>query len=186
MYKKKLLLLFVLFIIFIIGSIGGFLFCKTKSNCASSQVDNNSTYLAGWEAAKKRLYDGGYYNDGSEKYPVYSLTGEIKNKSKTDITIKIKPLSPLADQSLDNRIININNIKIYKLSSKNEEQYNKELAEYSVKNKNNPEPTEEPPVKYEKKEINISDLTIGQTISVYSKSDIRNEEKINGYEIVAN
>lgn len=167
-------------------------FAKTGS------VISNNNYQAGWDAAKKRISDGGFYPAASSE--VKSVTGEIKDISNGKITLKIRPLDLLADPALDERVIIVDSsANIFSQEPKDQKEFSAEMAEYSKQLKNNQAqaaavttgtstaPIEvtflTPPNGFIKTEIAISDLKVGQTVSVMADKNIKEVKEFSAVEI---
>ena len=153
-----------------------------NKNGAMSTGENS--FQAGWDAAKKRLADSGFVSPNGNM-EIKSLNGEIKEVNGDKITLTIRPLEPLADESLNTRIIIVNSdTKIYSLEMKDQEKYMAEMAAYEKKRK-----ATDPiilPESFIKTEISILDLAIGQIISVIADKDIKEVSEFNAVEIRSN
>jgi len=150
------------------------------------------TFQAGWEAAKKRLAESGFMPMAGDM-EIKTIDGEILEKGKDSITLKIFPLEPLADPNLDNRTVKLDsNTKIYKFINKDQEQYRKEMEAFDEKNKEvmeNPEsaPGSLPlyPELFIKEEIDLAELQIGRRVTVQSADDIKDKKEFIAAEISA-
>lgn len=166
-------------------------------NKSGTLIPNNN-YQAGWDAAKKRMSDGGFYPASSSE--VKSVTGEIKDISNGKITLKIRPLDLLADPVLDERIITIDSTtKIFSQEPKDQKEFFAEMTEYDKQLKNNQAKaatvttgtstapieiaTLTPPNGFIKTEIALSDLKVGQTVSVMADKNIKEVKEFNAIEI---
>jgi len=160
-------------------------------------VKGANTYQAGWDAAKKRLTDSGYLPiiDNME---IKNISGQVTAVKGSTVALKIRPLEPLADPNLDERIINVDsNTKIYILEQKDQAQYQSEMAEFNKKMqeqlKNPLEPGQAPippvgdvgpPEFFVKKEASISDIKVGMNINVIAADkDIKNAKQFSAAEI---
>ena len=91
-------------------------------------VTNDNTFQAGWDAAKQRLEETGFFPTMEEDTEVAFVNGEIKEIKDNKISLEIYPLEPLADPELDNRIVEVDeNTKIYQLVEKDQAEYQKEM-----------------------------------------------------------
>ena len=151
------------------------------------------SFQAGWEAAKKRLAETGFGPISGMGMEVRFISGNIQEVKNDKITIKINPLEPLADPNLDTRIIGLSHTKIYKMVERDPVQYQKEMNEFNEKMQeqiNNPstnggvmpEPLI-PPEMFNKQEVDISELQVGQQISITTKEDIREIKQFEAEEI---
>lgn len=149
-----------------------------------------NTFQAGWEAAKQRLKDSGFV-PMMENMEIKMVYGEIKDIKDNQILLKIRPLEPLADPELDDRIIQIqSDTKIYQLVQKNPVEYQKEIEEYNKKiNEQMKNPTNMGstslvmPEPFIKKSASLSDIKVGQQISVFATNDIKTVKQFTAVEI---
>lgn len=147
-------------------------------------------FQAGWEAAKKRLVELGFYplSDGA----ITTITGQVVEIGANKITIKIIPFEPLGDPNLDSRVAEVDaSTKIYLSSPKDQAEYERELIEYNklierqMKTENE-EAEVNPPEYLIKNEIGIKDIKNGQEITIVSREkDIRNKKQFMASEITA-
>lgn len=158
---------------------------STEQKMASTGTD---TFQSGWDAAKKRLQESGQYfvMPGEIK----SVSGQITDVLNNKITLKIRPVEPLDDPELDNRIVAItDSTKIYQMVQKDQAQYQKEIDEFNKKMQEqmkSPEKMISPiisPELFIKKEVAISDLKADQQITVSSDDNIRNAKEFKAVEI---
>lgn len=155
----------------------------------SGQVGAN-TFQAGWEAAKKRLNESGFYPMMSN-LEIKSLSGEVKAIKDGKLTIKIRPLEPLADSKLDERTVTVdNNTKIYQLIQRDQQEIQAEMEAFQKSMQaqiENPTaatlPSITPPEMYTKKEIGLLEITIGQQITVTAGANIANSQEFKAIEI---
>lgn len=160
----------------------GYLIGGAKVNPTEQLVKGTDTFQAGWEAAKTRLIDSGFIMPGGVNMEIRALSGEIKEINEDKITLKIRPLEPLADESLDVRIIVVDQAtKIYSLELKDSKEYIAEMNAYYNKNQDKNSIT--PPDRFNKSEISISDLKVGQTIRVMAEKDIKEIKEFNALEM---
>lgn len=164
------------FVVFIVAfSLGAFSGPKvfTVKDPTNAAVEN--TYEAGWNAARKRLSE-------SDFAPIIniqdtrSVRGSIDSISGDRISVRIRPLEPLADPALDRRVILTNNTtKVLRLDQKDSQLFQQEMNaffEKIQKNKNPKEPAV-PPEPFVKTLINVSDLKVGDRIVVLASEDIK-------------
>jgi len=163
------------------------------NNIFSPVASGPNTFQAGWDAAKKRLVDYGFAP--ALVAEVKNLSGSVQSVSGNNITIKIRPLEPLADPNLDERIVETDsNTKIYLLEQKNYATYKKELDAYSQKTASQvanlpkiaPLSTSSliaPPEQFIKKTASVSDIKAGYTIDVAAATDIKNAKNFTAVEI---
>lgn len=161
----------------------------TTSLIASNQIKANQQkfFQAGWQAAKERLNDSGYYPQVNME--IKNLSGEIKSISDNKISLKIHPLEPLANPDLDNRLVVVdNNTKIYKLGAKSQVEYQKEVTEFNKQiqgiNNNSTKPESlTPPQYFNKIPASSTELKVGQMITVLANQDIKNLKEFTAVEI---
>lgn len=150
------------------------------------------------EKARARLKESGF-GMMPDNMEIKSVNGEVKVIKGDKITLKIRPLEPLADENLDERIISINNqTKIYEMVQKDSKLFQAEMDEYNKKmqeqmkamDPSKPvDPTKiieplMPPQSFDKKEIKIDAIKVGSQITVQSEKDLKNEKNITAQEIV--
>jgi hypothetical protein len=174
MYKKYIIFSLLIILSFLLG----FYFSNYIDRCNTQtkiNSDPNDTYAAGWEAAKKRLQEtGNYFIDIT--FPIKEIWGEIKNITGNKLFVSIKPLDPLADRSLDERIVIIaNNTILLQKIKKSELVYNKEIADFKFEEASSGPILPEPyPNMFTESEASIVDFKIGQKIKVEAENDVRN------------
>ncbi len=171
---------------------------KTGGSLLSSLNTGANTFQAGWEAAKKRLSDSGF-GTPMANLEIKNLTGQVTAVKGNAITLKIRPLEPLADPSLDERTVIVDsNTKIYVLAQKDQAEYQKEMEDFNKKMqeqlKNPPKPGQAPaspagaimpPELFVKKSASLSDIKVGATISVVAvDKDIKNVKQFTAAEII--
>ena len=92
-----------------------------------------NTFQAGWDAAKQRLAESGFA-PAIAGMEIKTISGEGKEIKGNKINLKIRPLEPLADPKLDNRVVVVDdNTKIFKLESRDPVEYQKEMDVYNRK-----------------------------------------------------
>ena len=155
----------------------------------------NGEYQAGWNAAEQRLIETGFAPImGIEDMEIRTVNGTVQEINNDKITLKIYPLEPLADSSLDIRVIEIANAKIYKYVEKSQEQFQKEIEEFDTKMR---EQTENfdlevvdmseppmPPEMFTKQLVSLSDIKVGQQLSVDTDTNIKEIKQFKAFEII--
>jgi len=150
-----------------------------------------NTFQAGWDAAKKRLIEFGFGGMTGNKTEIKTMSGKITAASEGKLTVKINPITPLDDPALDNRtVLYDSNTKIYQLTQKDFSVYQKELNTF-VKNTQKrlkSGATSSPsvinaPEMFDKAEVQLSDLKIGQQIMITASSSIADIKEIKAVEI---
>ena len=148
-----------------------------------------NTFQAGWDAAKQRLAESGFA-PAIAGMEIKTISGEVKEIKGNKINLKIRPLEPLADPKLDNRVVVVDdNTKIFKLESRDPVEYQKEMDVYNRKIQQqtaNPAVGAQPlvfPDFFIKKEVKLSDLEAGQQITVVTDEDIKNILEFKAVEI---
>jgi hypothetical protein len=176
---SKKILTFVIIIVAVLFFVGGYIASSLKIPAVSQ-----ASFKAGWEAAKLRLTDSALPELNKENKEIDSLSGEIQEINGDKITLKIRPLVPLADESLDTRIIIIDSAtKIYSLKMGDSQEYRAEMKEFNKKMlAGSPEPIT-PPEMFKKSEISLADLKVGQMISVTAGTDIKEIKEFTALEI---
>ncbi len=199
MFNKKIAIISIIvaLIFFALGLITGL---EIKSGGNFSQSGNllssivpsgQNSYQAGWEAAKKRLAESGFAPMMTD-LEIKTISGEIKEIKGSKISLTIRPLEPLADPELDNRVITIDNqTKIYQLVQKDTAEYQKEMAEFNKKMQEQmakPGTATQPllpPDYFTKKLIQLTDLKVGQQVSATAAQDIKTVKEFTALEISA-
>ncbi|MBI4812214.1 hypothetical protein HY798_02050 [Candidatus Falkowbacteria bacterium] len=185
---KKIIILCVLVslaaLIFSLGVFAGFKIGGDEINV------RQNTFQAGYEAAKKRLAEGGFFPIMGQ-IEVKTVSGEVKEIRDGEIVLKIRPLEPLADSELDERIAEVGEeTKIYQLTQKDQTVYQKEMEEFNKKLQEQaqdgvsvPPVSFTPPTPFDKKEISLSLIKAGRQISISSQNDIKNAKRFKAAEI---
>jgi len=150
-----------------------------------------NTFQAGWDAAKKRLTETGFFpNLGDEATEIKSVNGVVQEIKGDKITLKIQPLEPLADSKLDIRVIEVGEAKIYQLVQKDMEEFQNEIKEFKEKMQaqlnDSEEATEQivPPEFFLKQEISLDKIKIDQQITVIAGEDIKEIKQFEAIEVV--
>ncbi len=145
----------------------------TAKDPANVSVEN--TYEAGWNAAKKRLAE-------SDLAPIIniqdsrSVRGSIDAISDGRISVRIRPLEPLADPALDTRVIlTSSTTRVLRLDQKNIQEFQKELGVFfeNIRKNKTPKGPTTPPEPFIKTMITVNDLKIGDRIVVLASEDIK-------------
>jgi|GEM_PF-1043581 len=202
MIKKTRWLIFV--VLAVISFVFGYVIAYVNiGSVGSSSVSvGPNTYQAGWDAAKQRLVDSGTIPSAGMNLEVRAVSGEITAIEGDKITLKIRPLEPLADPSLDTRTITVDsNTKITSMVPKDQKEFATEMEAYSKKMSANinvvpnttkigststpavPSAPITPPESFTKTTISVSDLQVGQTINVTTGNDIKNNKEFSATEI---
>lgn len=188
MYKKFILFFLCAIIFFGLGFALGILYKKSDNKKNTNNIiNNNDTFQAGWEAAKKRLY----HNDPSETANNSKMTrtvviGSIEKIEKEKITVKIEPLEILASPDLDYRIISMNDkTDILESIKKNPGDYKVELEKFFSENPQYKNAADAPvPNIYYEAKSNISEFKTGQLVKISSLNDITNEKQFIASKII--
>jgi len=175
----------------------GYLVGGTNVTSTGQLAIGANTYQAGWEAAKKRLADSGFAAPMAN-FEIKNVSGQVAAIKGNVITLKIRPLEPLADPSLDERIINVDaNTKIYIQEQKDQAEYQAEMAEFNKKMQEQlktqlkpgqapaaPASAIMPPEFFIKKQISLKDIKAGDNINVIAADkDIKNTKQFRAAEI---
>lgn len=197
--KKQIITVF--FLIAVIFTVIGF-FVAMKTNIGkdilglgkidATEKTKEESFQAGWEAAKKRLIETGFYSE-----PVITGEGEIKNidgqitgTKDNEIIFKIRPTDPFDDPELDYRIAKFDDFtKFYQLIRKDQSQYEKEIIEYDKKIQDQTKDSVTiqrvlPPEEFIKKEISFNNIKIGQQIIASSRDNISTAKEFVASEII--
>ena len=154
-----------------------------------------NTFQAGWDAAKKRLAESGYAFPVAAE--VTTLSGDVTEVKNGSLTMKIRPLEPLADPELDVRTVTFDaNTKFYRSEPKDPAVYQKEMEEYGRKMQQlsgkagTPAPAAAaaagtPPQPTVQKEITAADIQKGNMVIVTAGKNIKEEKTFVATAIVA-
>lgn len=175
---KKIIIISLILVVFIAGFASGTMYYKkfkVKSPASSvSSASLSDQEKACWDQARQRLKDTGFIPSSNDRTDVKSVNGEITNISGNMITLKIQPLEVLADPSLDNRTIEINNAtKIYQMN-KVAGVIGTAIKSGQSSGNNNANLN----YHYENKEVALGDLKIGDKISASSESNVLEQKNI--------
>jgi len=181
MYTKRQLFIVVI-ITAIIFTVVGFFINRLKNN----------TFQAGLDAAYQRLISSGNASIAVRGYGYReskNIGGFLKEIYPTKIILNVDPINPLADPKLKTRSIEIiNKTKIYKQVEKTIEQQEQDAEEFKKKMKlfnENPEAEiPELPDLFNKQEIEISDLKIGDRIIATAENNIHDQKEFKALEII--
>lgn len=150
---------------------------QLNPNCPSGLLTNqNDSYDAGWQAANQKLMGSGLLPP--EASELLTIAGAITEISGNQIILQANPvvLNPLAAPAPESRTVNITSkTKIIKQVAKTPEQLaadNQAFNDATSKLKPGATPPTPPPP-YTEEEIKLSDLKVGDRISVTSNVDIK-------------
>jgi len=155
-------------------------------------ASDRNEFQAGWDAANQRLTEIGYLEPESEEgAEIKTISGEVAGIEGDKISLKInRPLDPLADPELDIRIVRIDNeTKIVLRIVRDEEELMKEMEEFENKMAELEEREEESeqwpsePKSFIIKEGSLSDIKIGQRISVVAGENIKAVKEFTALEL---
>lgn len=181
--KKYLLYGGVSIVILAIGiAIGSFGINKGGATPAGSA----NTYQAGWDAAKKRLADTGFAFSGMVE--VMSITGTAQDVRSDGMTVKIRPLEPLADPELDIRTVKFDaNTTFYQMEQKDPIKYQQEVNAFNLKMRSSPtaSPTAPglPPQPFIKTTVSAQAVKVGSMVSAIAASNIKDAKEFVATEV---
>lgn len=204
MPKKYAIILAVsAFVFFSLGLVVALQISKAMINGQKSGgnvVLSENTFQAGWEAAKQRLTDSGFYPN-YEGVEITNISGTVESISGNKLAIKTALIEPLADQALEDRTVIVeDNTAINILKSKDMEIYEKEVKIFEeamnkqmsqpLADDENGEPSAaaialEFPSMYETSAGKIADIKIGMRIEIKSAQDIKDALQFAAVEINA-
>lgn len=178
--QNRIILTVLSAIIFFILGFAASDFLNNKNNNKIINNDSEESYQAGWNAAKQRLdQTGASYERNILGYEIKSVYGTVEKIEGDKVYAKIRPVEPLADPELDERIIIINaDTEIIKYV-----QIEEELNEQAGGDMNQPE-TAEGTAGAEARKMSISDLISGTEIIAHANNDITNEKQFIASQIV--
>lgn len=190
--QKNLIIGVSLVLVFAVGlTVGSRFSTKNISLNNGSNLVQEDSFKAGWEAAKKRLSDSGLLPPMMNQ-EIKNLSGELINLNGNNLVMKIRPLEPLADPSLDERIVEVNSdTKYFKLEQKEmaviqkeQEEFNKKLQEQMKATATSPASFPAMPESFIKKEASLSDLKVGQILSIATSEDVKNTKRFKVIEVI--
>lgn len=142
-------------------------------------------YEQGRQALIERLSDTGYLIPTIGE--MRDLSGEITKIGEDRIFFKIHIFDPLADPELDERVAIINEeTQISLFKDKDPAEYQKEMDEWYRKTAEVQEgDLIAPPDHFIELDINLTDLNVGQSISVQAAEDIKEMKEFTATKIIA-
>lgn len=182
--KKYLTYGGIAIIIFALGIVIGSAATKRGEN--TSLISSTNTYQAGWDAAKKRLSETGY------AFPVMAeiktVSGAVQDIQSDGMTVKIRPLEPLADPALDMRNVKFDaNTTFYQIEQKDPIKYQEEVKAFNSKMKANLSVLQAAPgtapQPFIRKTIAVNDIKIGMTVTISAANNIKEAKEFNAMEI---
>jgi hypothetical protein len=180
MPKKVIIVMVVLLVLTF--SMGVFLGTKINSKSPAGK-DNN--YQAGWDAAKVQLQKSGF--GAPVGLEIKTLSGTVDKISGNTLTLKnVSNSDPLADSSLSVRTVQVTkDTKFYQLTQKDQVQFQKEMEEFQkkMKDQSGENPSVTPPSPQDKKEVALSDIKEGQSVSVTSSENIKDKKEFTATQI---
>ena len=182
MTKKSQIITICLFVVvFLLGYSVSYLVDKSSIN---------NSYTAGWNAAKQRVADVGFVPPVPANMPVESVSGTVQSINGDKITVKIHPLEVFADASLDTRTIDITSgTKMYSVTMVDQKTFAAEMNAFSKKMQTtgtNSATSLTPPSPTTKTAISLSDLKVGNIVSINTSSDIKEVKEFSATEIDVN
>lgn len=146
---------------------------------------SENTFQAGWQAAKQRLAESELVPTLNDNIEIKNISGKVQAINGNDITLTIRPLEPLADPALDERIITVDgNTKIYIMEQKDQETFQKEMEDFQKNIITLAETPIVPPAPYNKKTGSLADIKVGATLNITAQDkDIKNVKKFTAAEI---
>ena len=178
---EKIIIIFIILLSYLAGAF---------SFAIYTQKNERAEFQAGWEAAKQRIENSGFYDDVEigKSTQIKSVTGKIKQVENNKLFISILPISPLDEDALNERIVLVDqNTQIYKIKKKSDKEYNKELEKWLEENKeylDRPDAPIAQPVMYYEELVNKESLKIGQSIAVEADENIRIKKQFKAQKIV--
>lgn len=170
-------------IIFAIGiAIGSFV----SKGGSTSPAGSVNTFQAGWDAAKKRLSETGYAFPSMPE--VVTVSGIVQDANTGNMTIKIRPLEPLADPALDVRTVTFDaKTKFYLIEQKDPIKYQAEIKAFNLKIQPSPlTPAVIPgdvPQPFTKTVSNAQAIKAGMTATVAAANNIKEQKEFVATEI---
>lgn len=172
----------------IVGIIIGFILGAGLFYFYNNSYKGN-TYVSGWQAAQKRLLETTPMYKVLENQDVKSVAGMVKSVSGNVISVKISPVEPLADPSLDVRDITIeNNTKIIIATLKTRDALQKEIEDYQKEMqkvaKDGKGQMPNMPDQFIKTNGTKGDIIASSTVTVVAYGDIKRSKSFPAVEIM--
>lgn len=183
----KTLITTIILIILFFGT-GIFLGTKLKKTTTSDNQEN--TYEAGWNAAKKQLEQAGV-GKTLNQIVAKTITGNVASISGNTLALKnASSVDPLSKANLENRTVQIApDTKIYRLVQKDKTQFLNETEAFQSKvrdrmsGKDASEDPIVPPQPQNKENATLGDLKAGQFVTITSSEDITDAQEFTAQEI---
>lgn len=173
-------------LVFIVAfMLGTFVGPKMFSTRNSSNSLTANTYDAGWNAAKKRLAE-------SELAPMFSaqdtqsVRGSVEALNGARMSVRIRPLEPLADPALDQRIVTASDVtKVVRLEQKDLRVFQKEMEDFfeNIRKSKNSTAGLIAPVPFTKIPAQVKDIKVGDYVVVSAGEDIKTVKEFVATEI---
>ena len=123
--KNSHLIIFIVITLFF-GTMFGLFIGALALN---GQVGGVGSFASGWNAARNKLYETGYFEN-----QMTSMTGKVKEVGNKEIIIETSLPNPLEDESLKTRKVLIgDNTELIFKKLKSKEEYEKDMAEGEAK-----------------------------------------------------
>ena len=153
-------------------------------------IGDENTFQAGWDAAKKRLAESGFGFPTAME--VMNVNGIVQEISSNGMTIKIRPIEPLADPALDVRTVTFDaNTKIYQIKQKDPVQYQQEVKDFNLKiqalmGKSGPQtpPLGTPPQPFTKVAVGVQDIKKDMSVTATAGSNIKDAKTFVATEVL--
>jgi hypothetical protein len=190
--RKTILIIASDLVILVIGFFIGYYFNSGNTSYPALGIlggNSKNSYDAGWKAAQEKIEQSGLLRP--EPAEIFTVTGTITSVAGNKITLKAEPTvtNPLAEQAPETRTVTVTaETKILKLTPKTPEEIAKE-SEAFRKSAAELEPgatPPNPPSPFGTKEIKITDLKAGDTISVTAETNIKMAAEFAAKEISIN
>jgi len=191
--KTKIIAIIVLVLVFLVGM---FIGTKLSRKVATTSGNQPDTFQAGWDAAKARLSQSPLGMSIPAGREIKDISGTIQKINGNQLTVKINPLEPLADPTLDTRVVTVDsNTKITLSTPKDPTEFQKEVQDFQDKVKQQQQETQTnpsapqtpitPPISYNKKNIGLLDLKINQQVEITASADIKDAKEFTATQIDA-
>lgn len=147
---------------------------------------SGGTYQAGFDAARQVFMNSRYGQivAASDQQEVRQVSGTASAVDGNRITLHTVPVDPFADLALTDRTVLVAaDTKIVKLTLKDPKVFQSELAVYTKATQTKPTAVPTPPDKFVRTAISLSDIVVGDSLTIVAIADIRTAKEFTASEV---
>ncbi len=171
--RNKFIKITIIILIFVLGLVIGFtIAAKVFSTALNNQ--NRDTITA--TQSQNKIWNS---------MIIKNINGLVEKIDNNKLTVKITLAEPLVGSNSNEKTVDIDgNTKFFQLTQKDSKEYQKEIANFqeSIKAPTAVQTTQ-PPIPFNKTQINFSDIKPNQQVLITSASDIKNAQEFKATEI---